>query len=92
MFADYVKMAAKLALIVIVTAAIIALFNIVTIPNFNISAMISYMNIAFAFANNWCPAFTALWGIILALISLEVGLMVFDITSMAWRWIFKVNE
>lgn len=92
MFADYIKMAAKLALVVVITAAIIALFNIVSIPNFNITALVSYMNIAYAFATNWCPMFPALWGIILALISLEIGLMVFDITSMAWRWIFKVNE
>lgn len=92
MFADYVKMAAKLALVIVITTAIIALFNIVTIPNFNISAMVSYMNIAYAFATHWCPMFPVLFPIGIALLTLELAFMAFDITAMAWRWIFKVNE
>lgn len=92
MFADYVKMAAKLALVVVITGAIVALFNIVTIPSFNISALNAYMTIAFTFATNWCPMFPWLFTTGIALLSLELGFMAFDVAAMAWRWIFKVNE
>ena len=39
MFADYVKMGAKLALIAVITAAIILLFTTVQIPNLNFSTL-----------------------------------------------------
>lgn len=92
MFADYIKMAAKIALIAVVTAAIIGLLNIVTIPNFNINAITAYITIAFTYATNWCPMFPALWGIGLTLLALELGIMGFEVAAMAWRWVFKVNE
>lgn len=92
MFADYVKMAAKLALVAVITGAIVALFNIVTIPNFNIGALTAYMTIAYTFACHWCPMFPWLFTTGIALLSLELAFMGFDIAAMAWRWIFKVNE
>lgn len=92
MFADYVKMAAKIALIAIITAGIIVLLNTVTIPTVNFTAISTYLNIAYSFALNWCPVMNILWPICLSLITLEIGIMTFEIGAIAWRWIFKVNE
>lgn len=92
MFADYIKMAAKAALIIVITVAIVALLNVVQIPNFNLQGITSYMNVAYSFAVHWCPMFSILWPIALSLITLEIAIMGFEVASMAWRWIFKVNE
>ena len=92
MFADYVKMGVKAALIAVVTAAIIVLLNVVQIPSFNISAISSYLNTAYTFLTSWCPAVVVLWPLALTLITLELAIMGFEVAAMAWRWIFKVNE
>lgn len=92
MFADYVKIAAKAALIIVVMAAVLALFTLVQIPTFNITALASYLVIAYTFACHWCPIFPVLWPIALGLIALEIGLMTFKISAVAWKWIFKINE
>lgn len=92
MFADYIKMAAKAALIAVVIAGIITLLNIVTIPSFDISALTVYLSVAYTFAVHWCPAFSYLWPIALALITLEIGILTFRISAIAWKWVFKINE
>lgn len=92
MFADYVKMGAKLALIAVITTAIIVLLNTVTIPTVSFTAITTYLNIAYSFAVNWCPVMTTIWPICLALINLEIAIMSFEVGAIAWRWIFKVNE
>lgn len=92
MFADYIKMAAKIALIAVITAGIIVLLNTVTIPTINFAAILTYLNVAYSFALNWCPVMTILWPICLSLITLEIAIMTFEVGAIAWRWIFKVNE
>lgn len=92
MFADYVKIAAKVALIVVITTAVVALFTLVQIPSFNIAYITAYLGIAFTFATHWCPMFPILFPIALALIGLEIALMTFKVSAVAWKWIFKINE
>lgn len=92
MFADYVKMAAKIALVVVITTAVVALFSLIQIPQVSWQALTPYLIVAYTFAVNWCPAFTIIFPIALTLIALEVGLMTFRISAVAWKWIFKINE
>lgn len=92
MFADYVKMGVKAALIAVITAAIVVLLNTVQIPTLNFSAISDYLNIAYTFMVNWFPATVVLWPIVLTLIGLEIGIMGFKVAAIAWKWIFKINE
>lgn len=92
MFADYIKMGVKAALILVITAAIVVLLNTVQIPQINFSSITTYMNTAYTFLTHWCPAIVVIWPIALAMITLEIAIMGFQVGAMAWRWIFKVNE
>ena len=56
MFADYVKMGAKIALIAIVTAAILLIFSTVQIPNLDFSTLSSGLSTALAIMYHWVPA------------------------------------
>lgn len=92
MFADYIKMAAKAAVLIIIIASVIALFTIVTIPDFNISLISDYLVVAYTFMTHWSPALITLLPIGITLLTLEVAIMGIEIAAVAWRWVFRVNE
>ena len=92
MFADWVKMGVKAALIAVITIAIIALLNIVQVPSLNFSFISGYLNLAYTFMIHWFPATIVLWPIVLALVALEIAIMGFKVGAIAWKWIFKINE
>lgn len=92
--ADFVKMAAKLALIVSVMAAAILLLNGIVIPTINLDPIGQAVGHGKAIMDYYLTGgfevlFTA--GIMLLLIK-YVLFPTFMVASIVWRWVFKVNE
>lgn len=92
MFADYVKMGAKLALIAVITAAIILLFTTVQIPNLNFSTLSAGISTALAIMYHWVPAAQVLVPLAFSMLAVQLAILLFEYGAIAWRWIFKVNE
>lgn len=92
--ADFVKMAAKLALIVGVMAAAVLLLGGVVIPTVNMAPIAEAVGhgkaiIDYYLSGGFGVLFTA--GIVLLLIK-YVLFPTFMVASIVWRWVFKVNE
>lgn len=92
MFADYVKMGAKLALIAVVTAAILIIFANVQIPNLDFSLLSSGISTALAIIYNWVPGSNIIIPIAFSMLGVQLAILLFEYGAIAWRWVFKVNE
>lgn len=92
--ADFVKMAAKLALIAGVMAGIALLLTGVVIPTINLAPLAEAVGHGKAILNYYLTGgFGALFtaGVALLLIKYVVFPTVM-VLSIVWRWVFKVNE
>lgn len=92
--ADFVKMAAKLALIVGVMAAAILLLGGIVIPTINMGPIAEAVGHGKAILDYYLTGgfgvlFTA--GMVLLLIKYVI-FPTFMVASIVWRWVFKVNE
>lgn len=92
MFADYIKMGAKIALIAIVTAAILLIFSTVQIPNLSFTALSSGLSTALAIMYHWVPAAQVIVPLAITMLGIQLAILLFEYGAIAWRWIFKVNE
>lgn len=92
MFADYVKMAAKIAALIAGAALIIVIFNAITIPNLDISAAGDYLNIAYSIGNHYLLGFPILWNLGMALLGAELAELTVRLGLIAIKWVMKVNE
>lgn len=89
---DAVKIAVKTALIVGITAGIIALFNIIQIPTVNYTSFSQALGAGLAVVYHYVPVATVLFPIVLALLAFDVALRAFQLSMIAVRWVMKVNE
>ena len=92
MFADYVKMVAKIALIAMVTAAILLIFSTVQIPNLDFSTLSSGLSTALAIMYHWVPAAQIIVPLAMTMLGIQLAIILFEYGAIAWRWVFKVNE
>ena len=92
MFADYVKMGAKLALIAVITAAILLLFATVQIPNLDFTLLSSGISTALAIIYHWVPGSNIIVPLAFSMLGVQLAIFLFEYGAIAWRWIFKVNE
>ena len=89
---DGLKMAAKVALIATITAAILLIFANVQIPGLNFTAFSTALSTALAIGYHWCPGLQVVFPVAIAMFAVYMSIMIFHFTSIAFRWIFKVNE
>ena len=89
---DAIKIAVKTALIVVITAGILALFTVVQIPNLDFSVLTNGLSTALAVAYHWCPILTVIFPVALVMLGLKLAIKVFEMGAIAWRWVMKVNE
>lgn len=89
---DAAKIAAKVALIAVVTAAIIALFATVRIPNVDFTVFSRALGVGLAVAYYYVPASQVIFPIVVMILTLELAIKLFEFAMIAVRWIFKVNE
>lgn len=92
MFADYVKMGAKIALIAVITAAIIALFTVVQIPNLDFTLLSTGISTALAIMYHWVPAAQVVVPLAFTMLGVQLAILLFEYAMIAVRWILKVNE
>lgn len=92
MFADYVKMGAKIALIAVVTAAIILIFATVQIPSLDFTQFSTGISTALAIIYHWVPAASIIFPLAVAMLGIQLAILLFEYGAIAWRWIFKINE
>lgn len=92
MFADYVKMGAKLALIAVVTVAVLAIFNTIQIPSVNFAPLMNGVRSALAIVYHWIPGSDILVPLAATMIGIRLSITVFEFAMIAVRWVFKVNE
>lgn len=92
MFGDYVKIAAKTALIVVIMAAVIALFANFQIPDIGFVRFKRAIGIGLAVIYHYAPITPVLFPLVISLVTFDVGFRSFQIAMIAVRWIMKVNE
>lgn len=92
MFADYIKMGVKAALIAVITVAIIAIFANVQIPNLDFSLFSQGLSTALAIIYHWCPAATVLVPLAITMLGIQLAILLFQYAMIAVRWVMKINE
>lgn len=92
MFADYVKMAAKVAVIAVATGIIIAVFNNIQVPTPDLQAFGQAVGMGKAFVNYWVPGLLPFVNLFIGLVLLDFALKTAYIGLIAIRWVLKVNE
>lgn len=89
---DAVKIAVKTALIIGITAGIIALFNIIQIPNVDYTYFTQAIGAGLAVVYHYIPVASVLFPLVLGLLAFDVALRAFNLSMIAVRWVMKVNE
>lgn len=89
---DGIKIAAKVALIAVITAAIVALFAVVKIPGLDFTYFSQGLNSALAFAYNWCPGLSIVVPVAVSMAGVYLAILLFHYAMIGVRWIMKVNE
>lgn len=92
MFADYVKMGVKAAIIITVTTTIIAIFANIQIPAVDTTSFTNAIAMGKAFINYWVPILTPFVNIFVFLLGLELAAFTATLALIAIRWVLKVNE
>lgn len=92
MFADYVKMAAKVALIAVITGAIIALFANVQIPGLDFTMFGQALGKGLAILYHWVPGSNIIVPIAVSMFGVQLAIFLFHYAMIAVRWVMKVNE
>lgn len=86
------KIAAKVALIAVITSAIIALFAGIQIPGLDFTYFTQGLQIALAIAYHWCPGLQIITPVAIAMAGVYLSIILFHYAMIAIRWIMKVNE
>lgn len=89
---EAMKIAAKVALIAIITGAIIALFAGVQIPGLDFTVLTNALGTALALAYHWCPGLSVILPVAIAMWGVYLAILLFHYAMIGVRWIIKVNE
>lgn len=89
---DAVKIAAKTALIAVITAAVIALFANITIPNVDYSQFSQALGVGLAVVYHYVPIASVVFPVVITLVAFDLAYRGFQIAMIAIRWVMKVNE
>lgn len=89
---DAIKIAVKTALIVVITAAVIALFANIQIPSVDFTVLTQSLGIGLAVIYHYAPVTQVLFPLVLALLAFDAAFRAFQLAMIATRWVMKVNE
>lgn len=91
--ADWVKMAAKVAIIAAVTAAIVALFTGVVIPELDLTTFITAIGKGKAIVNYYAGWLVPILNLGLFFLGLKyIVFPAFWLLAIGFKWVLKVNE
>lgn len=89
---DAVKIAVKTALIVTITAAIVALFANIQVPSLDYTLVTQGMGACLAVLYHYVPVAQVIVPIAFGMLTFELGYYAFKLAMIAIRWVMKVNE
>lgn len=90
---DFVKIAAKTALIAVITGAILLVFANVQVPVFNVQLVVNAIGKGRAIVQYYCGPFITLVDIGLWLMGIRyVAIPTLHFSLLAVKWVLKVNE
>lgn len=89
---DALKIAAKVAVIGLITVGIFALFTTPIIPGLNLSEFNSAVAVGKAIVAYWVPGYQIWLTVAFALLAFRLALWTAQIGFIAIRWILKTNE
>lgn len=89
---DAVKIGVKAALIVGITAGIIALFANIQVPSLDYTYFTNALNSGLAVVYHYAPVAAVIFPVVLAILAFDVALRAFQLSMIAVRWVMKVNE
>lgn len=93
MFADYIKMAAKTALIALAIAAILVVIQNIYFPTFDVTALASAVGTGKAILQYYCGDFYGLLVLGVALLGLRfVGIPLLRLALLIFKVPLKINE
>lgn len=89
---DAVKIAVKTALIVGITAAIIALFANIQIPTLDYTLFTQSLGAVIAVLYHFIPVSQVIMPVVGIMLAFELAYYGFKMAMIAVRWVMKVNE
>lgn len=92
MFADWVKIALKTALVATIMVGLWLVFANVQIPAVNFTYFTQAVSTGLAVMYYWFPVSQVLFPVFLTLLAMEVALFTFKYAMIAVKWLMKVNE
>lgn len=92
MFADWVKIALKTALVATIMVALFAVFSSVQIPAVDFTNFSAALSSGLAVMYYWFPISQVLFPLFLTLLALDLGVFLFKYGMIAVKWLMKVNE
>lgn len=89
---DFVKIALKTTLILSLVAAIVVLFGVIQFPALDLTYLIRIVALAKAIFIYYVPYASVFLNIIFVLIFVSIAAWTFYFSTLAVKWIIKVNE
>lgn len=89
--ADWVKIAVKIAVVASIMVAIVALFNVIQIPELDYSAF-EVIPTIIAVIEHYCPVMAIILPVALGMVAILLTLYAVKFTLIGLKWVLKINE
>lgn len=89
---DAIKLAARVALIAVITLGIVALFAVLQFPAISFTVITQGLGTIYAIFNYYLPTAGAFMPLIFIALGIIVAIKAFEIGILGVRWVWKVNE
>jgi len=89
--ADWAKIAVKIAVVALIMTAIVALFNIIQIPELDYSAF-DILPTVVAVIEHYCPIMSIILPVAFGMVAVLLTLYAVKFTLIGLKWVMKINE
>lgn len=89
--ADWVKIAVKIAVVASIMVAIVALFNVIQIPEIDYSAF-DIIPTIIAVVEHYCPIMSIILPVAFGMVAILLTLYAVKFTLIGLKWVLKINE
>lgn len=89
--ADWAKIAVKIAVVASIMTAIVALFNVIQIPELDYSAF-DVIPTVVAVVEHYCPIMSIILPVAFGMVAILLTLYAVKFTLIGLKWVMKINE
>lgn len=89
--ADWAKIAVKIVVVASIMAAIVALFNVIQIPELDYSAF-DVIPTIIAVVEHYCPIMSIILPVAFGMVAILLTLYAVKFTLIGLKWVMKINE